>query len=684
MPFCRVSVDLSVDTLTQAVAPPKTRLGFFFLWRNSVMAVGRRPSSLLGVLGLLFVARLGIAASEKSLNSSEVTIGATISTAVDNGTESIITTGLNSTDSTMTTQADGKTSGNDENGMALNNVTFEKDNTNTGIAATVDVIVLGGDSIMLCANASLPSDSILDLVQTGQSSYKIIVDPARDNVTTDRDLPKSVNVSCPSSMPESLPLSVRYAPRTRNIEVTRGNGSANAEGECGRDLVSCIFDANPPVNISFKFDDHRDNSIPNRRRGRAELDESSCIVREENRIEIRLNVSDASELVCVGENMLGNKSVAYSLTDDAGDTDPQVYWGMVGEEIAIDMFFEEKSFRYFNLRKDNTWFFRHGECIKKALCGKWTIDDGEDTVKVTVPDASMDDAGHYFVDSRSIHFDFYINVNRDSRRNPGYVDFPKEAVLDGRPIVLCANPSLPKDSNLSLVYGSGNSFRIKLKNENDITDLPKFLEVSCENSTDFPKIPLLYKPRLGQIEVERESAGADDAEYVEDDCGRDRVVCHFDANPPADVSLVYHRCNDQNLWDAEGPLQSKNACIKHDENRLEVRLNLVKITEKVKVVCTGQNSVSKSSSFVDFDCAADPECVYSSRSHDGVNAVVVVVIIIVLVAIAIVAQRFFPRNRQQRDDRESFEGRFNLAEARVESGAAPQLAHPEDKCASKL
>ena len=96
------------------------------------MAVGRRPSSLLGALGLLFVARLGIAASEKSLNSSEVTIGATISTAVDNGTESIITTGLNSTDSTTTTQADGKTSGNDENGMALNNVTFEKDNTNTG------------------------------------------------------------------------------------------------------------------------------------------------------------------------------------------------------------------------------------------------------------------------------------------------------------------------------------------------------------------------------------------------------------------------------------------------------------------------------------------------------------------------------------------------------------------------
>merc|ERR1712142_664937 len=410
------------------------------------MAVGRRPSSLLGALGLLFVARLGIAASEKSLNSSEVTYfdGATIGTAVDNGTESVTTTGLNSTmatDSTMTTQADGKTSGNDENGMALNNVTFEKDNTNTGIAATVDVIVLGGDSIMLCANASLPSDSLLDLVQTGQSSYKIIVDPARDNVTTDRDLPKSVNVSCPSSMPESLPLSVRYAPRTRNIEVTRGNGSANAEGECGRDLVSCIFDANPPVNISFKFDDHRDNSIPNRRRGRAELDESSCIVREENRIEIRLNVSDASELVCVGENMLGNKSVAYSLTDDAGDTDPQVYWGMVGEEIAIDMFFEEKSFRYFNLRKDNTWFFRHGECIKKALCGKWTIDDGEDTVKVTVPDASMDDAGHYFVDSRSIHFNFYINVNRDSRRNP-VLPYTKYAVLGETQVALCPGAKL--------------------------------------------------------------------------------------------------------------------------------------------------------------------------------------------------------------------------------------------------
>jgi len=658
------------------------------------MAVGRRPSSLLGALGLLFVARLGIAASEKSLNSSEVTHfdGATIGTAVDNGTESVTTTGLNSTmatNSTMTTEADGEMSGNDENGMALNNVTFEKDDTYTGIAATVDVIVLGGDSITLCANASLPFDSILDLVQTGQSSYKIVVDPARDNVTTDRDLPKSVNVSCPSSLssssslPESLPLSVHYAPRKRNIEVTRGNGSADDEGECGRDLVSCIFDANPPANISFKFEDRPDNSIPNRRRGRAELEESSCVVRRENRIEIRLDVSDASKLVCVGENMLGSTPVVHAfkgVKQNDSAADPQVYRGKVGEKIVIDMFFAEKSSRDFSIRKDKTWFFRKGECINKALCGKWSIDGEEDTVKVTVPDASMDDAGHYFVDGRSIHFDFYINViDRDSRTNPGYVDFPKEAVLDGRPIVLCANPSLPKDSNLSLVYGSGNSFRIKLKNENVITDLPKFLEVSCENSTDFPKIPLLYKPRLGQIEVERESAGADD-----DDCGRDRVVCHFDANPPADVSLVYHRCNDQNLWDAEGPLQSKNACIKHDENRLEVRLNLVKITEKVKVVCTGQNSVSKSSSFVDFDCAADPECVYSSRSHDGVNAVVVVVIIIVLVAIAIVAQRFFPRNRQQRDDRESFEGRFNLAEARVESGAAPQLAHPEDKCASKL
>ena len=48
---------------------------------------------------------------------------------------------------------------------------------------------------------------------------------------------------------------------------------------------------------------------------------------------------------------------------------------------------------------------------------------------------------------------------------------------------------------------------------------------------------------------------------------------------------------------------------------------------------------------------ADPECAYSSRSHEGVHAVVVVVIIIVLVAIAILAQRFFPRNRQQRNDR---------------------------------
>ena len=180
-----------------------------------------------------------------------------------------------------------------------------------GIAATVDVIVLGGDSITLCANASLPSDSILDLVQTGQNAYKIIVDPARDNVTTDRDLPKSVNVSCPS-LPESLPLSVHYAPRKRNIEVTRGNGSADDEGECGRDLVSCIFDANPPVNISFKFDDRPDNSIPNRHRGRAELEESSCVVLEENRIEIRLDVSDASELVCVGENMLGTTSVVHA------------------------------------------------------------------------------------------------------------------------------------------------------------------------------------------------------------------------------------------------------------------------------------------------------------------------------------------------------------------------------------
>ena len=101
------------------------------------MAVRRRPSSLLGALGLLFVARLGIVASEKSLNSSEVTYfdGATIGTAVDNGTKSVTTTGLNSTmatNSTMTTEADGEMSGNDENGMAPNNVTFEKDDTNTG------------------------------------------------------------------------------------------------------------------------------------------------------------------------------------------------------------------------------------------------------------------------------------------------------------------------------------------------------------------------------------------------------------------------------------------------------------------------------------------------------------------------------------------------------------------------
>ena len=167
-----------------------------------------------------------------------------------------------------------------------------------GITATIDVIVLGGDAKMLCANASLPSVSMFQLVQTAQSSYKIVL--ARDNVTTG-ELPKSVNVSCASSsLPEPFQLSVHYSPRPGMLKIARGNG--DADGECGRDRVICVFDANPPVNISVEYD----------KRGSPVEYKESCVARDENRLEISLNVTEESELVCVGENTLGSSFVSHS------------------------------------------------------------------------------------------------------------------------------------------------------------------------------------------------------------------------------------------------------------------------------------------------------------------------------------------------------------------------------------